>query len=295
MSKFKFKLYSFLTNLISLFFDIYRVIINNNFMYRMKNIKTIVESSSDCWVLGNGPSLNAELQNYKSEIQSSNIYVVNNFANSDLYTTVKPENYVLLDPNFWNFYDITDNEFLQNLDYFHNNLIYKTTWAMNFYVPSKIFKKKYFQEKFRSNVNIRVLSYNSNTINCFEKINYFAYRHNLGVPFVNNVLGAAIYIALLSSYNRIYIIGADHSWTQSIVVNNKNQVCISDTHFYDKNNSSPKPWLKMNGEYFKMHEILKAFSDMFLGYYELNKFALSIDKKVINLTKKSLIDAFARD
>ena len=57
----------------------------------------------DLIILGNGPSLNDELEELKSLAQSHHMMAVNMFAIGNLFQSLKPSYYFLLDGAFFNF------------------------------------------------------------------------------------------------------------------------------------------------------------------------------------------------
>ena len=78
-------------------FSLAKVLLYSRFVVGIKKIK----NSGSCFILGNGPSLKADIVKYIDEIKNSNTFVVNDFAKSDFYEVVKPKYYVLVDPSYW--------------------------------------------------------------------------------------------------------------------------------------------------------------------------------------------------
>ena len=116
------------------------------------------------------------------------------------------------------------------------------------------------------------------------------------MPRPQNVVIPSIFIGINEGYKQIDLYGVDHSWTKEIRVNNNNQVCLINSHFFDNKTPELKPWHKGIGEpVYKMHEILRDLAWMFDGYYKLREYADNIGCRIINKTPDSFIDAFERE
>ena len=116
------------------------------------------------------------------------------------------------------------------------------------------------------------------------------------MPRPQNVLVPSIFNGINMGYNEIIIYGADHSWTENIRINNANQVCLTDSHFYDQEEVSLKPWRKATEgrEIYKMYEILWDLSNTFKSYHTLREYADTQGCHIVNKTGGSYIDAFDR-
>jgi hypothetical protein len=120
------------------------------------------------------------------------------------------------------------------------------------------------------------------------------YKSYLGGPPMKNVLIASIYLSINIGFKQINLLGSDHSWTSALIVNEMNQVCLADSHFYDKQSVKQKPLRHIYGSEYKMHEILRDFALMFEGYHVLNQYANYLGCRVYNKCQNSFIDAFER-
>jgi hypothetical protein len=168
----------------------------------------------------------------------------------------------------------------------------KTNWTLSLFVPYK--GKKIIEKEFMNYKNIKLNFYNITSFiggyNCLRK---FLYDYNLAVPYVGSVLVASIFIALKMRFQNIYLYGADHSWTKDIRVNDNNEVCIAEKHFYKE--SELKPW-KFSGKNISMQATMEMLSNMFKGYEEIVKYLVlnKSKQKIYNRTKGSFIDSFER-
>ena len=100
-------------------------------------------------------------------------------------------------------------------------------------------------------------------------------------------------IALLCGYNKIYVAGADHSWTKTLSVDDNNNVVSIQPHFYREDEKEVK---RVNTEYmhYPLHQILYSFYVAFRSYHTIERFARHINRQIINITPESFIDAFTR-
>lgn len=236
----------------------------------------------EAFVLANGPSINESIKS--TNFEGKVLFVLNNFAKShDLFTRLKPQNYVFADPYFWE----------SNMeDTVLSDIVTLTSWEINLYFPFEIYKKKIIQKFFSSNRYIQIVPYNKTYIEGFGNWQLHALRNNYGTPITANVLVATLFLAINSGAKVIHVYGADHTWTRSIIVNDLNQVCIADTHFNSETTFSP--WLKCDNTTFLMSEILDAFARMFHGYEYIAKYAKRLGVRIINETPGSFIDSFER-
>lgn len=98
---------------------------------------------------------------------------------------------------------------------------------------------------------------------------------------------------IYAGYNEIYVTGADHSWMETLRVNDNNNVVSVQPHFYADSKAELK---RSETEYkgYRLHDILQSFYIAFRSYHTLRRYA---DRKGINIynsTPGSYIDAFQR-
>lgn len=255
---------------------------------KRENFKNYVKNGcagNSLIVLANGPSLSGELSSICDELENSDVCVVNEFCKSPFYEKIKPAIYVLADPMY--FYD----ELMRASDEETIEIISKTGWKMEVYVPFSVFKnaKKKMESSF-----VRVIPYHTNPYDGWSCVRNILFEKGLSMPRIQNVLIPSVFNAINLGYLNIRLYGVDHSWTQEIRVDRMNQVCLTDHHFYDEKEVSLNPWKKCNGDLYKMHEILRDLAYMFEGYYELKRYADMRNCRIYNMTKQTFIDAFER-
>ena len=200
-----------------------------------------------------------------------------------------PSHYVLADQLFF-----LENKMPVNVSSFYKT-INQVDWLITFYVPLK------YYSVFRSrvtNTNIKIKTFYRCPFLKYipRRFEYYLYRIGLHAPTAQNVLIPSIFMMLNEGYEKIYLYGADHSWLSQMAVNDKNQVCLVDKHFYDEENPKLEPWFKSEGDnIFKMHELMGIFYTVFLTYHKLARYAKYLgNSNILNVTKYSFIDAFYR-
>lgn len=259
------------------------------------SLPTTQKENSEIHILANGPSLKSTLADAGTFFNDKDCMFLNYFVKSDFYEFIKPKYYVLMDPNFWT--NDCLEEIVEIREQIYSLMVSKTTWSMSLILPMYAKKSFDWTGRFKDNSNIRIYFYNATPISGFKAIMHYLFKQGLGIPHAQNVLVAAIFLAINIGYVKIYLHGADHSWHEDLILNDNNVVCIKDRHFYDKSDDvSLTPWKKggKSGSTWKMHEILMALAKMFEGYQILEEYAKYRNIKILNASKKTNIDAFER-
>lgn len=240
-----------------------------------------VEGTGLMTILANGPSLKDDLD--KIDFTKGDFCVVNDFYKSPWYSKIKPKYHVLADPLYFR----TDEDIQPFVD--------AVKWNMTLFVPYNAWKKMNILNKNPSDF-ITVVPYHSVNYQGFESLRNWFYEKGLSMPGPQNVLVPSIFNTINMGYNEIKIYGADHSWTENIRVNNLNQVCLVDSHFYDKEQVKLLPWRKgtPGREIYKMQEVLRDLAQMFDSYHDINKYSDFKNCRIVNCTANSYIDAFER-
>lgn len=255
----------------------------------LKNYITKEDHLESIYILGNGPSLNL-ISNQIKKTTNIKICVVNFAILSPLFREIKPQYYVIADPAFFS-RPIKEECFSNVIEE-----LQKVNWKLTIHIPYKYYNKFHLEIK-SSYINVipfHTIEFHENMR--FDNIKYLLYKSGLACPRIQNVIIGCIYCMINSGFKNIYLYGVEHSWTSQLVVNDKNQVCLKDVHFYDNENIKSIPWKKLNNEIYKMHEILRTLSYTFIGYHDLQRYAHYLgDVKIINKTKNSFIDAFPKE
>lgn len=251
----------------------------------------IVKSKVDKMiVLANGPSLKDELPELAG-LDNSNIdfVVLNYFGNDAAFFKIKPKHYCFADPMFFRktHRSVKALELLKALD---DNV----NWAMNIYIPSNL-HNNFLKFSSLTNKNINIIKVNTTQYKGRNKlIKHFLFKNGLSTPNISTVANLAIYVALNKGPKEIDVYGIDHTFFDGLCVNDENQVCTIEKHFYN-NSTNLKPIRRNdNDKVFKMSEYVTMIGDMFKSHDALSGYAKYLDIKLINKTKESLVDSYSR-
>ena len=165
---------------------------------------------------------------------------------------------------------------------------------MNLFVPAKVNLSGDVAAVLAENKHISIVRYNLTPVEGAQWLENWAFARGLGMPRPRNVLIPSLMIALRCGYERIYVAGADHSWTKTLSVDDNNNVVSIQPHFYREDDKEVK---RVNTEYMRypLHQILYSFYVAFRSYHTIQRFATHIHRQIINITPDSFIDAFPRE
>jgi len=243
-------------------------------------------------ILGNGPSLKDFLKQYRTFLTGKATMAVNHFADTEIFTDIKPDYYMINVPEFWT--DDVDADVLERRNRLIDSLMNKTTWKMHLILGMGAKKSEKWTGIAKKNPNISLHYINPTPVEGFKWFRFFCYRHNCGMPRPHNVLIPAIMTGINMGFKEIFLTGADHSWLEELFVADDNTVYLTQRHFYDAQTARPDVMKKMGKNKRRLHEILHKFMLSFKAYFDLNDYAKSKHIKIYNLTKNSFIDAFDR-
>ncbi len=244
-----------------------------------------------CSLLGNGPSLNDSLQDHIGFLQQSELVAVNGFSLSAVYALLRPQNYVLLDPAFFQYKPGSSRDDVGRM---LDAILTQTTWPMNLYVPWRGRNSWLVQQIRATNPQIAPVFYNYVIARGFRWLRHGLFRAGLGMPQCENVLAAALFLMLGRGFETIYLFGADHSWHEQIRLAGSNELSIRQLHFYDSTQTivhQPviNPITKQTA---RMASQFLSFYRAFYSYEILKQYAVSRQVVVLNASAKSYIDAF---
>ncbi len=233
-------------------------------------------------VMGNGPSLRGLIDSGLLEKTTADLLAVNFAANSEEFFTLRPRYYVIADPYFF-----TSGKDV-NVARLTDNLSNRVNWDMILFVPANAASSVNI-----SNTSIKIVPYNCIGIEGWKWLRRMAYNARRGMPRPRNVLIPAIMAGIWMGYKTIYVAGADHSWTRTLEVNDRNEVISVQPHFYEDNEHEHA---RVTAVYrnIRLHEVIHSFYVAFKAYFEINSYALSADTAIYNITPGSFIDAFER-
>ena len=245
------------------------------------NFKQKIKKSSECIIIGNGPSVNLLFEENRNFINNKDVFVVNFFCLTKYFIEIKPSYYVIADPDlFSDFYNdeikTQTNELVKVLN--------KITWPMILFIPVRFTKSELFNSFV--NPNLQIVPFNTTPIRGFKFFQNFFFKANLGMPIAESVIIAAIFLAINSDYNVLNLFGVEHSWLKNLSISSHNEVYVGLDHFYK---ASEKTDEKRKLSYFLLSQ-----SRLFNSHLQLQDYSKYLGKRIINRTKDSFIDAYDR-
>lgn len=236
-------------------------------------------------ILGNGPSLRHTIDTRLTEIMCRKRLAVNFAANAPEFSILRPDFYVLADGHFF-----TGAASDPNVERLMKNL-YDTAWPMTIFVPCRMVKR--LRALFNGNNNISVRGFNLTPAEGTAAITHILYATGMAMPRPRNVLIPSIMIGIRMGFKRIWLCGADHTWSRTLGVDDDNRVISVQPHFYRDSASEQK---RVNSEYagYHLHHILKSLYIAFRSYHMIAAYASTENVEIINATPGSMIDAFPR-
>ena len=245
-------------------------------------------------VLGNGPSLRDELPRLiaRREWERTDMMAVNFFALGDELTVVRPQYYVLSDPQF--FRRAGHSERVENL---YRALGERVNWPMTLYVQYYNPEQFDYRAAVGDNPNIRIVPFHTLVFRGLRSVEFWCYRHGLGSGNFGTVVQNGEFIGLLLGYRQIDLYGVDHTLLDGLTVDDRNRLCRTQSHYYDSAPAAPEP-IFVNAtdppRPYTMHTYLAETAELFRGHEVLRDYARSIGARIINRTRGSMIDAYER-
>jgi len=264
-------------------FSIIRLILKTCF----KRTISIQKKSNKCLVLGNGPSLIESIENNKHKISELDLLAVNFMALSPEYTEYKPNIYILCDPAFW-FYE-TSEDIEKKVRNFYAQMVEKTHWDLQLYIPYQAAKKKEIKEILSHNPNIHLHYYNQTKFEGCNFLSYRVYNKQWGMPRTQNVIVAALMLSIYSGYKEIFLAGVDSDFIKNIWVDEKNNLRFDDYHYYKDSKKNIERILPQ-----KIHETCISCYYMFKSYISIENYSIYHKTKIYNTGLNSFIDAFEK-
>jgi len=276
-----------IANLVYIFIDTVFSVIRLILKTRFKKTIPFQKTSNQCLIMGNGPSLIESLENNKNKLPGLDLVAVNFMALSEEYTKYKPNIYILCDPAFW--FDTTSEDTKIKVKNFYSQISQKTNWELQLSMPYQALKKKEIKEALSHNPNIRIHYYNNIKFEGYNFLSYRVYNKQWGMPRAENVVVAALMLAVYSGYKKIYIAGADSDYIKNAWVDEENNLRFNDYHYYKDSKKNIATILQI-----KIHELCISSYYMFKSYIDIEKYAVYRKTKIYNTGLNSFIDAFEK-
>jgi hypothetical protein len=245
-------------------------------------------------IVGTGPSLRSTLERHFGFFEGKHTACVNEFAQTEYFTRLTPEYYVLTDPAYWRkAQDATiDRMVKKSVDIMREQVTWKMTLLMN--VAARGWS--YFKDLPQQNPNIQIVYFDTSGVSCHRSLALYLYERSRAMPLLYNTLSVGVFLGLNMGYRTLYLVGADHNWHEEIHIDDENRLFWKNPHFDDETEPVLTPmWIDgYKQKTFKMHQILYSLSLTFQGYVELEEYARHLGARVYNASEKSYIDAFER-
>lgn len=276
------KIYVFVGALLEMCVSMLSVLLFSSFRANrsFRNIQKTLYPDTTIHILCNGPSLKTAI--YQSNFEGLNLLVVNYFALTDMFFILKPNYYIILDPNLSR---KSSNQLEQRTKLIE--AIAGISWEMKLFVPHDVSND--WMEKIKDNRCVTIIKYNQTPVSGFKTISHCIYKKSLGMPLPQNVLNAAIFCAINAGLKKLYLYGAEHSWMKNFDVDEcTHRIYLNDGHFYKSENirymtkGSYKKWLKWIYLMMNSHDMLREYAN-YRGV------------TILNRTPNSFIDAYDFD
>jgi hypothetical protein len=278
---------SFITKCLQSLVSVLKVLFQSKF-----NLPKYTLKGKDFILLGNGPSLEKDIQLHFELFKTSNLVVVNNFCQSPYFAQLQPKYYFLLDPVYFseieNFNVLEDSKkaFFNDID-----------WEIEFHIPYSA-QSSSLVKGLKQNPKISFVYYNFVSIKGgLESINHFLYNRTLAIPQSQNILVFSIFNLALCDARNVFIFGAENDWHVQVKVDKENYLYMRDEHFYEESEEQINQRLFKDLESTiksKMSDLLLSSYKVFIGYENVQNYALTKKCKIYNCSKNSLLDSFER-
>ncbi|MBL7813071.1 MAG: hypothetical protein JNL57_12685 [Bacteroidetes bacterium] len=272
----------------------------------LKNYKT---TDSRVIVIGNGPSAKAMLENPPAIFATIPLIAVNMFAGEKYFTLLKPKYFLMADHAFYEFEEVhfrqpeSHPRVAANPGYAQTQALVNQTWEallkadwpITLFVP-QIYMHTY-PVQLAKKKNMTIVEWNYTVVKGFTWFENLLYKAGLGSPQCQNVINACIFQGINSGFNEIYLTGIDNNFHLNIEVQENNQVCVIDNHFYEvKKKVSPLMSADKQGNPVPvpLHAFFASLSKAFYSYQRLKQYAIYRGVRVYNATPGSFVDAFER-
>lgn len=237
-------------------------------------------------ILGNGPSLNQTLQTQREAMENYDLLAVNFAAKTPLFTELKPAHYVLADPHF---FEGGDDPNVQQMW----QALEAAEWPLTLHLPVSMAKHTRAVKWAEKGSMWRLRPFNMIAAEGFPSVSRILFDRGLAMPRPRNVLIPSIMAGIRLGYRRIVIVGADHTWTRTLSVDEQNRVISIQPHFYKDNNAEHERVASVY-EGLRLHDVLGSMTIAFRSYHHIADYAAHIGVEILNASVETFIDAFPR-
>lgn len=250
------------------------------------------------YVLVNGPSLKKALKEYDEGklFFDENSFMVNLSPLDSHFFKIKPKHFLLSDPIFYQDFEQKKDQVRRMYDLLEE----RVDWDLYLYID---FINDWENDKLINysrikNPHIHFVKLNRwHCSQLYPPLRHKLYKKGWFMPEDGTIANVAIYVALIEGYKEIELYGADHNMFLELAVNDNNELCSLDSHFYE--DGTPKMHVLKNclvteDVAFRVHEFLYIVYVMFNSHNLLRQFADYMGAKILNCTPGSMIDSYER-
>lgn len=235
-------------------------------------------------VLGNGPSLKGTLERLTDP--AYDYFMVNDAPLSASFFDIRPC-YLALADEFY--FTPEAHEMAKACS--------RIDWDLTLFIPYQY--RRTATDLYGQNPHVRICPWHNNSLEeafVFRRTAFRLFKRGLSCPVTQNIMIGAIYCGINSGYHEIQLFGAEHSWLQDLVINDKNEVCLINRHYYDHGEPELIPWTKVDDvTIWRLPDLLHTLAKAFESYHQLQAYADWLgDVHIYNYTPGSMIDAFPR-
>lgn len=234
-------------------------------------------------VMGNGPSLKEAMVMHREVLERTPKLAVNLSALTPDFRVLQPEYYLLADIAFFL------KEKTGNVPKLWKALT-EVDWPMTLFLPARYRRMKEIRQ-LPSNITLKW--YNLTPAEGWKWLMHPIYDMGLAMPRPRNVLVPSIMSLMREGFSRIVLTGADHNWSRTLWVTDRNRVVSVQPHFYEDDDEE----LKRAEEIFKnvhIHDVYRNYAIAFKSYFDVKAYADKKGVTILNATPGSFIDAFKR-
>lgn len=237
-------------------------------------------------ILGNGPSLRKTIDEDFDWLVGNDLMTVNFAPNTPDFFDLRPRFHVLADGHF--FKGITTDDNVRRL---WENLK-RVRWDLTLLIPSKF--RHLVKALLIDAPHIKTLFFNMTPVEGSAAVSHFLFDMGLGMPRPRNVMVPSLMCGIWMGYSKIYLCGADHTWTKTLDVTPENIVVSVQPHFY-KDNDKEETRVRETYRNIRLHEVLGSMATAFKSYCEISAYSRKKRVTILNATPGSMIDAFQRE
>lgn len=233
-------------------------------------------ASKKALVFGNGPSLYNFIEENKVDFGDVDKFVCNGFAKSEYYEILKPSDYVLADPLYFDFNDQRVKDKIVDVIETWENIILKTTWKITLHTTVADQNSiEFIRKKILENDNINWINIWPGRF--FSEFKYKLYSKGLGILGGITVTHVSTQIAILRRYKEIYMCGIDLDWLENIKYDTeKHNIYLLNKHFYGEKRiyygeEGVFKNIDLARELLALHETIQGFKDLlsFAGFLNI--------------------------